>query len=143
MHEKATASTPYKSICSRDSLTMSWHIFLVWLGNVICDTVGQLAFKGAATEPDDGTKPETLVGYWLALLRQPLLWLGIVAYVAEFLLWLAFLTLVPLSEGILLGSINIIVIMILGRFFFNEKLTPMRVLGISFVAIGVAVVGAF
>lgn len=122
---------------------MSWLIFFVWLGNVICDTVGQLAFKGAATEPDEETKPDSLFQYWLALLRQPLLWLGIIAYIAEFLLWMAFLTLVPLSEGILLGSINIIVIMVLGRLFFNERLTPMRVLGISFVAIGVAVVGAF
>ena len=75
-------------------------------------------------------------------MKRPALWLGIFAYVAEFLLWLAFLTLVPLSEGILLGSINIIVIMILGRFFFNEKLTPMRVIGIGLVALGVAIVGA-
>lgn len=122
---------------------MSWLIFSVWFGNVVCDTVGQLAFKGAAIEPDEDKEPDSLLHYWGALLRQPLLWLGIFAYIAEFLLWMAFLTLVPLSEGILLGSINIIVIMVLGRLFFNEKLTPMRVLGISFVAIGVAVVGAF
>lgn len=121
---------------------MSWLIFLVWLGNIICDTVGQLAFKEAATEPETEDNETSVVQYWIALLKRPALWLGIFAYVAEFLLWLAFLTLVPLSEGILLGSINIIVIMILGRFFFKEKLTPMRVIGIGLVALGVAIVGA-
>ena len=121
---------------------MSWLIFLVWLGNIVCDTVGQLAFKEAATEPETEDKETSVVQYWIALLKRPALWLGIFAYVAEFLPWLAFLTLVPLSEGILLGSINIIVIMVLGRFFFNEKLTPMRVIGIGLVALGVAIVGA-
>lgn len=121
---------------------MSWLIFLVWFGNIICDTVGQLAFKGAAIEPDSENEDMSIIQYWFALIKRPILWLGIFSYVAEFLLWLAFLTLVPLSEGILLGSINIIVIMVLGRLFFNEKLTSMRVLGISLVAIGVAIVGA-
>jgi len=122
---------------------MSGLVVLLWVGNIFFDTVGQLAFKGAATRTDHDGQALSALRYWSVLLRRPLLWLGIMAYVAEFLLWLAFLTLVPLSEGVLLGSINIIIIMILGRFFFHEKLTRMRVLGISLVAFGVAVVGAF
>jgi hypothetical protein len=43
--------------------------------------------------------------------------------VIEFLVWIAFLSLIPLSEGVLLGSINIVAIMIAGRFLFGEKLT--------------------
>src|SRR5256885_2774761 len=54
---------------------------------------------------------------------------------------LAFLSLVPLSEGVLLGSINIVAIMIAGRLLFAEKLAPMRVAGIVLVSIGVAIVG--
>ena len=69
--------------------------------------------------------------------------MGIGSYVGEFLLWLAFLTLVPLSEGILLGSVNIIAVMVVGRILFKEKLTPLRLTGILLVASGVAVVGAF
>ncbi|EJF89287.1 EamA family transporter [Bartonella tamiae] len=121
---------------------MSWLVFVLWLSNIVCDTVGQLAFKAAAIEPQSDKPEDSYKTYWFALLKKPVLWLGVGAYIAEFLLWLAFLTLVPLSEGILLGSINIIVIMILGRFLFNEKLTNMRVIGISLVAIGVAIVGA-
>jgi drug/metabolite transporter (DMT)-like permease len=66
---------------------------------------------------------------------------GVGCYVAEFVLWLAFLSLVPLSEGVLLGSINIVAIMIAGRLLFAEKLAPMRVAGIVLVSIGVAIVG--
>lgn len=121
---------------------MNSLIILLWLGNIFFDTIGQLAFKGAAVEPAQQRTQNSIAHYWLALLKNPLLWLGVFSYVAEFLLWLAFLTLVPLSEGILLGSINIIVIMVFGRVFFHEKLSGLRVLGISFVAIGVAIVGA-
>ena len=46
-----------------------------------------------------------------------------------------------LSDGVLLGSINIVAIMIAGRILFNEKLAPLRVAGIVLVSIGVAVVG--
>lgn len=128
---------------------MSGLVFLLWLGNVFFDTVGQLAFKAAAVTPavengQSGSAADPSVkAYWRGLAGKPWLWVGIFAYMAEFLLWLAFLTLVPLSEGVLLGSVNIIIIMILGRFFFHERLTPLRVIGIGLVALGVAVVGAF
>ncbi|GHU18635.1 hypothetical protein FACS189475_04430 [Betaproteobacteria bacterium] len=118
---------------------MNLLIFSLWMGNVLCDTLGQTAFKLAAVAPGnrDGMR------YWLDLARRPWLWAGIFAYLFEFLLWLAFLTLVPLSEGILLGSINIIALMFVGRLLFHERLTPLRVAGMTLIAAGVAVVGAF
>jgi drug/metabolite transporter (DMT)-like permease len=61
--------------------------------------------------------------------------------VAEFLVWIAFLSLIPLSEGVLLGSINIVAIMLAGRFLFGERLTRLRVAGIALVTLGVAIVG--
>jgi len=123
---------------------MSGLIFLLWFGNVFFDTVGQLSFKAAAVDETEAEadKNETLLSYWKSLLRRPFLWLGILSYIAEFLLWLAFLTMVPLTEGVLLGSVNIIIIMILGRFFFREILTPLRVAGILLIFLGVAAVGS-
>jgi drug/metabolite transporter (DMT)-like permease len=72
---------------------------------------------------------------------RPWLWLGIASYVIEFLVWIAFLSLIPLSEGVLLGSINIVAIMVAGRFLFGEKLTRLRVAGILLVTLGVVIVG--
>ena len=109
----------------------------LWLCNVIIDTGGQLAFKAAAGDHAAGDG----LARWKYMAARPWLWLGVGCYVIEFLVWIAFLSLVPLSEGVLLGSINIVAIMLSGRFLFGEKLTRLRVIGITLVTLGVAIVG--
>jgi drug/metabolite transporter (DMT)-like permease len=110
----------------------------LWALNMLVDTAGQLAFKAAATaDPRSGTG----LARWVWMVRRPWLWIGVSCYVAEFLVWLAFLSLVPLSDGVLLGSINIVAVMVAGRFLFREKLSRMRVIGILLVSAGVAIVG--
>ena len=120
----------------RDHASMSVTVVLLWLANIVLDTFGQLSFKAAAI----GDLGEGLAR-WKAMARRPWIWLGVGCYVAEFLVWLAFLSLVPLSEGVLLGSINIVAVMIAGRILFAEKFSPLRTAGILLVAAGVAVVG--
>ena len=109
----------------------------LWLLNVIVDTCGQLAFKAAAGDRAAGDG----LARWKYMAARPWLWLGVGCYVIEFLVWIAFLSLIPLSEGVLLGSINIVAIMIAGRFLFGERLTRLRVIGISLVTLGVVIVG--
>lgn len=112
-------------------------VLTLWVVNLVMDCGGQLAFKAAASEPGDRDGMDR----WRFIMHRPWVWVGIACYVAEFVAWLAFLSLVPLSEGVLLGSINIVTVMIAGRWLFREKLSPMRVAGIVLVSIGVAVVG--
>ncbi|WP_392560685.1 hypothetical protein [Orbus mooreae] len=116
---------------------MSSLVIILWVLNIFFDTIGQIAFKYAAISPSnrDGYY------YWIDLLRNYWLWIGIGSYLAEFMLWLGFLTLVPLSQGILLGSINIIVIMVVGRLLFKELLTRDRIIGMLFITAGVIFVG--
>lgn len=109
----------------------------LWLVNVILDTGGQLAFKAAAGDPAAGDG----FARWLHMACRPWLWTGIGCYVLEFLAWIAFLSLLPLSQAILLGSINIVAVMVAGRLLFGEKLTRLRVAGIVLVTVGVAIVG--
>ena len=109
----------------------------LWLLNIVLDTGGQLAFKAAAGDRAAGDG----LARWKHMASRPWLWLGIGSYVLEFLVWIAFLSLIPLSEGVLLGSINIVAIMLAGRFLFGEKLTRLRVLGIALVTFGVTIVG--
>lgn len=116
---------------------MSATVVTLWLLNVLLDTFGQLSFKAAAAAPGLGEG----MARWRAMARRPWIWIGVGCYIAEFLVWLAFLSLVPLSEGVLLGSINIVAVMVAGRFLFNEKFSPLRTVGILLVAAGVAVVG--
>lgn len=116
---------------------MSATVVTLWLLNVLLDTFGQLSFKAAAVAPDLGQG----AARWRAMARRPWIWIGVGCYAGEFLVWLAFLSLVPLSEGVLLGSINIVAVMIAGRVLFNERFSPLRTAGILLVAAGVAVVG--
>ena|SRR5579883_483131 len=117
---------------------MTLLVLVFWLLNVTFDTGGHLAFKAAAAHPDAGDGLER----WKAMAQQPWIWIGVGCFVAEFVVWQAFLSLVPLSQGVLLGSINIVAVMIAGRWLFGEKFTPMRVLGSTLIAAGVAIVGA-
>jgi len=117
--------------------SVSALVAALWLTNVVIDTGGQLAFKAAAGDKAAGDG----IARWKYMAARPWLWLGIGCYVIEFLVWIAFLSQVPLSEGVLLGSINIVAIMVAGRFLFGEKLTRLRVTGILLVTLGVVIVG--
>ena len=112
-------------------------IVMLWSVNIVLDTVGQLAFKSAAMQPSLGDG----LARWRKMAARPRLWLGIGCFATEFLCWLAFLSLVPLSRGVLLGSINIVAIMLAGRVLFGEQLSRWRVAGIVLIGIGVGVVG--
>lgn len=117
--------------------SLSALVASLWLLNIVLDTGGQLAFKAAAGDPAAGDG----LARWKHMAARPWLWLGVGCYVIEFVVWIAFLSLIPLSEGVLLGSINIVAIMVAGRFLFGEKLTRLRVVGIMLVTLGVVIVG--
>lgn len=116
---------------------MSTTAFVLWLLTVALDASGQLIFKAAALEPQGAIGR----AHWENILRRPWLWVGIACYVVELILWLAFLSVIPLSVGVLLASVNIVVVTIGGRIVFAEKITPLRFISIALVAIGVATVG--
>lgn len=104
---------------------------LLWIVNVVLETAGQLAFKAASA----GATRTTLI-------RSPFLWSGIACFTVQFVTWFGLISLVPLSQAMLINSINIVAVMIGGRLLFGEKLTIARVAGASLVSFGVALAGA-
>ncbi len=116
---------------------MSHLTLLLWFLNVAIDSMGQLSFKAAAS----GSAHYEGLRQWRYMLLRPWIWLGMACYAIEFLLWLAFLTLVPLSVGMLLGSTSIVTIMLAGRIWFKESLTRWRLTGILLISLGVAITG--
>jgi len=110
----------------------------VWIMNIAVDTVGHMAFKSAAV-----TEHESEWQRWKKMLSSIPLWVGIVCFCLEFALWLVLLSILPLSSGVLLGTINMVAIMVAGRLLFRELLDPMRVLGMIFIMLGVVLVGAY
>ena len=108
-----------------------------WLLNVVFDTAGHIAFKHAAILPHD-----TEIERWRLMLRSRSMWLGIACFVCEFIAWLSLISLVPLSQAVLVGSINIVVVMLIGKLMFGERLDRLRVAGMTLVSLGVALAGA-
>ncbi|WP_392566799.1 hypothetical protein RHO15_04240 [Utexia brackfieldae] len=116
---------------------MTVWIILLWLINVGLDTLGQTAFKYAAMQPNQVNGWV----YWFNLFTNYWVWLGIGSYLLQFLLWLAFVSLVPLSVAILMASANMITVMLVGRWLFAEPLTSLRIMGIGLITLGVIMVG--
>lgn len=109
-----------------------------WILNIVLDTAGHLAFKSAAI-----AEHETEWGRWKQMFSRLPLWIGISCFCLEFVVWLALLSLVPLSLGMLVGSINVVVVMLAGKLLFGERLDRMRVAGMWLITIGTALAGGF
>lgn len=105
---------------------------------MVLDTVGHIALKHAAILDHD-----TEWGRWKAMLSSIPLWIGVVCFCLEFVVWLAFLSVLSLSQGVLLGAINMVSIVIAGRLIFKDRLDRMRILGVLLITIGVVFVGVF
>ena len=96
-----------------------------------------MSFKAAATIADDVHGLQR----WLRMANDKWIWIGIIAFVFEFQIWVVFLAVVPLSVGVLMGSFNIIAVILGGRLFFREKLTSKRLAAAALITLGVALVG--
>jgi drug/metabolite transporter (DMT)-like permease len=113
---------------------------LIWVVNVTLDTVGHVALKFAATVDHEASSE---LARWKSMLSSVPLWIGIVCFCLEFVVWLAFLSVLSLSQGVLLGAINMVSIVIAGRLIFKERLDWMRLLGIALISVGVIFVGIY
>lgn len=112
-------------------------VFL-WISNIALDTAGHLAFKYAAV-----AESEVGLARWKKMMASAPFWIGICCFCLEFCIWFGFLSLVPLSLAMLVGSINIVVVMLAGRLLFRERLEPLRLAGMGLIAVGVTLAGGF
>jgi drug/metabolite transporter (DMT)-like permease len=115
---------------------MSRLAVALWVFNVVLDTAGHLSFKAAAL-----AKAASEGRQWKKILGSVHLWAGIVCFCLEFAVWFALLSLIPLSQAVLIGSINIVVVMLAGRVLFRETLDGLRLAGMTLIAVGVALAG--
>jgi drug/metabolite transporter (DMT)-like permease len=97
---------------------------------------GQLLFKGASVRTHRSTSQ-----LWPALALEPLLWAGLVTYIFSFVIWLAFVSLVPLWQAVMVANLDIPVVMVCGRYFFGERITRPRAAGVLLICVGVLMVG--
>ncbi len=106
---------------------------------MVLDTWTHLSLKAGASASGDSN----LAGFksWIAMVVNKWTIICVLVYVFELFLWFWFLSMVPLSQAILVACFDIFLIALGGRIFFKEHLSSNRIMAISLVAAGVALVG--
>jgi drug/metabolite transporter (DMT)-like permease len=105
--------------------------------SLIGTATGQLLFKAASVRAQSAGKG----GTFIALARDRRVWIGVAIYLCEVLVWLAFVSLIPLWQAVMVANLDIVVVMVFGRIFFGEHITVPRILAVSLISIGVVLVG--
>jgi multidrug transporter EmrE-like cation transporter len=73
--------------------------------------------------------------------KEPLLWAGLTLFGISALFWLVVLSRVPLSVAYPLVGVSYILIVAFARFFLHEQVPTLRWIGVSVVALGIAIIG--
>src|SRR5262249_10220638 len=110
---------------------------VLWLFNLLFNTTGHLLLKAASVRAGSGSGWQ----HWGRVARQSVLWLALLAFVGEFLVWMAFLSQMPLSVAVMMNCFNIISVLLGGHWLFAEAITRPRVAAIVLIVGGVALVG--
>jgi drug/metabolite transporter (DMT)-like permease len=115
---------------------MSMAATALWLFNILFNTTGHLLLKAASLRAGmDGRR------HWLRLARQVLLWIALISFAGEFLVWIAFLSQMPLSVAVMLNCFSIIGVMLGGHWLFAEEITKPRAVAVILIVLGVGLVG--
>ncbi|MBN9236799.1 MULTISPECIES: hypothetical protein [Phyllobacteriaceae] len=118
---------------------LSTELIVLFVLSIVCDVAGQIAFKFGAD-----TLPEFSAQSWRpfarALFSDRWVGLGLIIYVAEFIIWVRILALAPLGIAFPLASLNILAITLAGRLWLGEETGPSQWFGALLITAGVILV---
>ena len=77
---------------------------------------------------------------YMALLLEPMFYLGVILFMMQAVVWLAVLRRLPLSRAYPFTSLTIIISLICGAVFFGESITLGNVLGSLVIMTGVVII---
>ena len=108
----------------------------VWLGlafAVCIDTVVQLVWSKAATE----ALGEDTLGTFMGMFTHPLLYLMLGMYAMQFVNWMIVLSKADLSFAQPITACSYVLTAAGSAYFLADRVTPLRIAGISLILIGV------
>lgn len=126
---------------SRTSSTLiSIALLLV---SVVFATAGQLTLKSAMESIGRiGTAQVTDAGQTvLKAAKEPRLWIGLALFGISALFWLVVLSRVDLSLAYPFVGLSYIIVVTLSRVLFHEQVPALRWVGVTVVAVGIALIG--
>ena len=105
--------------------------------------VGQLTLKSAMDEVgriggDEVRKPVSTI---TRVAKEPKLWIGLTIFGLSSVFWLVVLSRVDLTVAYPMVGLSYIVVVAMGRFLFHEHVPALRWVGVSVIALGIAMIG--
>lgn len=111
------------------------------LVSVFFAVAGQLTLKTAMDSVGRIGKTSQVGDTLLRAMKEPLLWLGLALFGISALFWLVVLSRVRLSVAYPIVGISYILIVLLARFRLHEHVPALRWVGVSVIALGIAIIG--
>jgi multidrug transporter EmrE-like cation transporter len=109
------------------------------LASVLLAAAGQLLFKAGLNQIGGLT---ISVGMIVSILTNPIMLVGLVIFAASAFLWLIALMRAELSFAYPFLSLSYVLVLLGGAVFFDEQITPLRVLGFAAIIVGIFIVAS-
>ena len=102
------------------------------------DTLAQISFKYAGTR---ALPVAASVGWLLRVFGQPWIYGALVGYVGAFFTWMALLKHAPIGPAFAASHLELVSVMLLSIWLFNEPLTLARGVGALLIIAGIVCLG--
>ncbi|HEY8585413.1 MAG TPA: EamA family transporter [Rhodanobacter sp.] len=109
--------------------------FLLLMG---FDTLAQISFKYAGT---DALPLQASVAWLLRVFGQPWIYGAVIGYVGAFFTWMALLKHAPIGPAFAASHLEVVSVMLLSIWLFDEHLTVVRVVGAIAIIAGIICLG--
>ena len=109
--------------------------FLLLMG---FDTLAQVSFKVAGSQ---ALPVAASLAWLLRVFGQPWVYGAVVGYVGAFFTWMALLKHAPIGPAFAASHLEVVSVMLLSVWLFDERLTPARVLGAIAIVAGIVCLG--
>ena len=104
-----------------------------WALLIAFETGSQMSLKAGS----GGLAGETLQWTWFVdVASRPLIWLGVVCYIASFAMWMTILSRLPLGVAFPASAIVFIVVVLASYFVFHESISPWQLAGFGLILSG-------
>ena len=108
--------------------------------SISLEVVGQTCLKVGLNRIPQAPSPVGGLSFWYRAFSNFWVVLGIGAYAAEVCVWLAVLTVAPLSEAFPIISLSYCGVAVSSHFFLGEKLGRRKLLAMAMIVVGVTIV---
>ena len=109
--------------------------FLLLMG---FDTLAQISFKVAGTQ---ALPVEASLAWLLRVFGQPWVYGAVIGYVGAFFTWMALLKHAPIGPAFAASHLEVVSVMLLSIWLFDERLTLARTLGALAIIAGIVCLG--